>query len=90
MKTRELFSQYGQIGSLTFESKVMGPYCVIAYFSEDKEDRVSGSAAASKACDDLDGKEIGGKKIYVKPFLSFEDRKQEKLLDAIKYKKSKK
>jgi hypothetical protein len=28
-----------------------------------------------KACDDLNGKEIDGKKIYVKPFLSTEARK---------------
>lgn len=63
---------------------------MIAYFSEDKEDRLSGPAAALKACDDLNGKEIGGKKIYVKPFLSTEARKQEILRDAIKYKNSKK
>ena len=75
VKARELFSQYGPIGMLKFAKNEMGPYCMIAYFSEDKEDRLSGPAAALKACDDLNGKEIDGKKIYVKPFLSTEARK---------------
>jgi polyadenylate-binding protein len=90
VKARELFSPYGPICMLKFGKNEMGPYCMIAYFSEDKEDRTSGPAAALKACDDLNGKEIGGKKIYVKPFLSTEARKQEILRDAIKYKNSKK
>ncbi len=63
LKARELFSQYGPIGMLKFAKNEMGPYCIIAYFSEDNEDRVSGHAAAQKACDDFDGKEMGGKKI---------------------------
>jgi len=55
----------------------MGSFAMVAYFSEDKEDRTSGPAAAFKACEELNNKEIGGKKIYVKPFLTTEARKQE-------------
>jgi len=62
---------------LKFGKNEMGSFAMVAYFSEDKEDRTSGPAAAFKACEELNNKEIGGKKIYVKPFLTTEARKQE-------------
>jgi len=89
-KARALFTPFGPIGMLKFDKNDMGPYCMIAYFSENKEDRTTGPAAAQRAVDELNGKEIDGKKIYVKPFLSVEARKQEILREAIKYKNSKK
>lgn len=84
------FSKYGPIGMLKFAKNQMGAYAMIAYFSEDKEDREIGPKAAAAAVDDLNGKEIDGKKMYVKQFLNKADREQEIQRDAMKYKNSKK
>jgi len=73
---------------LKFARNEMGAYAMIAYFSA--EDRTAGPLAAQAACDELNGKEIDGKKIYVKPFLNTVMRKQEILREAMKYKNSKK
>lgn len=88
-KTRALFSKFGPIGMLKFDRNEFGAYAMIAYFS-DNEDRTVGPQAAQAACDELNGKELNGKKIYVKPFLNTQARKQEILREAIKYKNSKK
>ena len=45
---------------------------------------------AAAAVDDLNGKEINGKKLYVKQFLNKADREQEIQRDLMKYKNSKK
>lgn len=90
VKTRALFEKYGPIGMLKFDRNEFGAYAMIAYFSDEKDDRNAGPQAAQAACDDLNGKEYGGKKIYVKPFLSSQARKQEIVREAMKYKNSKK
>jgi len=75
---------------LKFAKNQMGSYAMVAYFSENKEDRETGPKAAAAAVDDLNGKEINGKKLYVKQFLNKADREQEIQRDLMKYKNSKK
>lgn len=74
---------------LKFATNEMGAFAMIAYFSSD-EDRTAGPLAAQAAVEELNDKEIDGKKIYVKPFLSGALRKQEILREAMRYKNSKK
>lgn len=75
---------------LKFAKNQMGCYAMVAYFSENKDDRETGPKAAAAAVDDLNGKEINGKKLYVKQFLNKADREQEIQRDLMKYKNSKK
>lgn len=65
-KTKQLFSRFGPIGMLKFGENDIGKYAMIAFFSEDKEDRESGPKAAALAVEELNGKDLDGKKLYVK------------------------
>lgn len=89
-KTRELFSQFGRIGMIKFQKIEIGAFAMIAYFPEDKDDREAGPKAAAAAVDEMNGKEVNGKKLYVKAFLNKTEREQEIQRDAMKYKNSKK
>lgn len=89
-KTRELFGKFGPIGMMKFSNSEFGKFAMIAYFSDNKDDRETGPKAAAAAVEELNGKEIGGKKLYVKQFLKKNEREQEIQREAMKYKNSKK
>lgn len=59
-KTRALFEKFGPIGMLKFARNEIGAYAMIAYFSEDKEDKETGPKAAAHAVEELNGKELEG------------------------------
>ena len=48
-KTRALFEEFGPIGLFKFEKNDFGAYAMIAYFSENKEDKETGPRAAAAA-----------------------------------------
>lgn len=75
---------------LKFASNEIGNYALIAYFSENKEDKETGPRAAQAAVETLNGKELEGKVLYVKQFLKKNDREIERKKEAMKYKNSKK
>ena len=90
-KTREEFGKFGPIGMIKFERNEIGAYAMIAYFSENKEDRETGPKAAAAAVEEMNGKELAeGKKCYVKQFLNKESRLFELKKETMKYKNSKK
>ena len=69
---KELFKPYGNIESLIqFKKENVGNFAFICFMSEDKNDHQYGPEHASKAIDELNGKDMGnGKILYVKPALS--------------------
>lgn len=89
-RTREEFGKFGPIGMIKFERNTIGAYAMIAYFSENKDDRETGPKAAISAVEELNGKEIDGKKLYVKQFLNKQNREYELKKETMKYKNSKK
>ena len=89
-KTREEFGKFGPIGMLMFKKTEIGATAMIAYFSENMDDREVGPKAAFAAVEEMNSKEIDGKKLYVKPFLNKNEREDEKNKESMKYKNSKK
>lgn len=89
-KTREEFGKFGPIGMIKFAHHEIGPYAMIAYFSANEEDRETGPKAAFSAVEEMNGKEIDGKTLYVKQFLNKAARMVELSKETMKYKNSKK
>ena len=76
-KTREEFGKFGPIGKLMFKRTEIGAIAMIAYFSENTDDREVGPKAALAAVTEMNAKEIDGKKLYVKQFLNKDVREVE-------------
>ena len=89
-KTREEFGKFGPIGMLKFNRTEIGAFAMIAYFSENINDHEIGPKAAIAAVEEMNQKEIDGKKLYVKQFLNKDAREDEKNKETMKYKNSKK
>ena len=94
---RNLFSQYGRIESMKFESNPKGTFAFICYNAEDRTDREYGPKCAAEAVaklnglDNLNGQPLPeNKRLYVKEALKKIDREAERLRETIKYKSSKK
>ena len=93
---RTLFEKYGRIESLKYEVNEKGSYAFICYNAEDKSDREYGPKCAEAAvnelhnADEINGIQLGEKKLYVKEALKKGDREAERIRETIKYKNSKK
>ena len=93
---KTLFTKYGRIESLQYETNDKGSYAFICFNSDDKNDREYGPQCAERAvlelhnADEVNGIPLTDKKLYVKEALKKSDREAERLRDTIKYKNSKK
>ena len=90
VKIREEFGKFGPIGMFKFTRTEIGPTALIAYFSENKNDHEIGLKSAIAAVEEMNAKEIDGKKLYVKQFLNKSSREVELKKETMKYKNSKK
>jgi len=87
---KDCFQAYGRISSLFIGKHAIGNYAFICYGSEDQADREYGPKCAADAVAAMDGKEIAGKQLYVKPALKKHEREKELQHETLKYKNSKK
>ena len=81
---------------MVFRQNEKGSYAFICYNSDNKSNREYGPACAERAvnelhnADEINGKPLKEKRLYVKEALKKGDREQERRRDTIKYKNSKK
>lgn len=93
-QVKELFKPFGDIKSLVIFSNEIGKYGFVCYEDKTGKDKTYGPACVNKAIDALMGREMtpgpDGLKLYVRHALSKAQREQEKLMETIRYKSSKK
>lgn len=93
-QVKELFKPFGDIKSLVIFSNEIGKYGFVCYEDKDGKDKNYGPACVNKAIDALMGREMtpgpDGLKLYVRQALNKTQREQEKLMETIRYKSSKK
>jgi len=84
------FEPFGHITSVHLGQSQLGAFFFICFGSTNPADREAGPKSAEKAVAEMDGREIDGHKLYVKPALRKEERKTELMHETFKYKNSKK
>lgn len=93
-KVKELFAPFGTIKSLVVFKNDIGQYGFVCYDDPSGKDKAYGPECVNKAIEALMGREMSpgpdGLKLYVRHALSKQQRNQEKLMETIRYKSSKK
>lgn len=96
---RKMFEKYGQIKSLSLMDKevekngqkVVRRFGFVCYEDKDGKNTNHGTDACQRAVEELTDKDVGqGEKLYIRNFLNKQQREQEKFVETIKYKTSKK
>jgi RNA recognition motif-containing protein len=89
-----LFAPFGTIKSLVVEKGQIGKYGFVCYMDPTGKDNTYGPTCVNKAIEALMNREMtpgpDGLKLYVRHALNKSQREQEKLLETIRYKSSKK
>merc|ERR1712127_153391 len=93
-QVKELFAPFGAIKSLVIFKNDIGQYGFVCFGDPDNKDKTYGPACVNKAIDALMNREMtpgaDGLKLYVRHALGKSQREQEKLMETIRYKSSKK
>mgnify|MGYP003757084597 CR=1 FL=1 len=93
-QVKELFEPFGTIKSLVIFKNDIGQYGFVCYEDKDGKDKMYGPQCVTKAIEQLMNREMtpgpNGLKLYVRHALNKSQREQEKLMDTIRYKSSKK
>jgi RNA recognition motif-containing protein len=93
-QVKELFAPFGHIQSLIMFKHDIGQYGFVCFGDPANKDKTYGPACVNKAIDALMNREMtpgaDGLKLYVRHALSKSQREQEKLMETIRYKSSKK
>ena len=89
-EVKKLFSPFGFITSVHQGASQLGHFFFICFGSTDPNDREAGKKSAEKAVTEIHDREVDGHKLYVKPALRKEERKNELMHDTFKFKNSKK
>lgn len=79
-----IFGKFGPLFSVKVDKNNLGCYATVFY---DNKQIAESQKAAAQAVKELNGKEYMGKKLYVAPLKSKEDREEEKVTDSIKQSK---
>lgn len=88
---RAIFSPFGEIKSLIMFQNEIGQFGFVCYDDPNNKDKMYGPECVNKALEALLNRDMGnGLKLYVRQALSKSQREQEKLMDTIRYKSSKK
>jgi len=88
---KELFAPFGEIKSLIMFSNDIGQFGFVCYDDPENNNKEYGPACVKEAISKLASMEMGnGLRLYVREALSKSQREQEKKMDTIKYKNSKK
>ena len=86
-----IFAPFGHIKSLVLFQNEIGQFGFVCFDDPNNKDKLYGPDCVNKALDSLLNRDMGnGLKLYVRQALSKSQREQEKLMDTIRYKSSKK
>jgi RNA recognition motif-containing protein len=90
-EVKELFKPFGAIKSLVILKNEIGQYGFVCYDDPKGSDKTYGPKCVNEAIEKLMNRDMGnGLKLYVRHALSKSQREQEKLMETIRYKSSKK
>jgi polyadenylate-binding protein len=89
-EAKDHFSPFGHITSVHLGKSDHGAFFFICFGAVNLSDREAGPRSAEKAVNEMDGRDFEGQKLYVKPALKKEERKNELKHETFKYKNSKK
>ena len=87
---RKLFGTIGNITSVYMTNHQNGPYAFICYAAQDAADHEYGPRCAERAVQEMNDKQIGDTRLYVRPGLKKGERERELQHETFKYKNSKK
>lgn len=88
---KAIFAPFGAIKSLVLFNNEIGQYGFVCYDDPTGKDKMYGPKCVNDAIESLLNRDMGnGLKLYVRHALSKQQREQEKLMETIRYKSSKK
>jgi RNA recognition motif-containing protein len=90
-EVKELFAPFGKLHSCIVQKNDKGAYAFVCFGVEDGQDPSTAAEAASKAVQELNGRDMGSDlKLYCREALKKADRELEKTREMLRYKNSKK
>lgn len=87
---KKQFSAFGDISSTFMTKSPVGMFAFVCYGTETDRDPEYGPRAAAHAVQEMDNKQFGEKKLYVRPALKRSEREKELAHERLKYQISKK